>query len=105
MRPTPRLFSVFFPSLSITIVWKAGPVSRVRFAAQIPRALDTVPPFQEKKSCWEESEGKEQRNENQRGCCKLEDFNRLHNIHTNKPSDLSLLQAKNGLDNGVHFSR
>jgi hypothetical protein len=47
-RRTPRLFSVFFPSLSMTIVWKAGAVSRVRFAAQKPRALDTAPAFQDK---------------------------------------------------------
>ena len=44
----PRPFGVFFPSLSTTIVWKAGPVSSVRFAAQKPRALDTGPAFQEK---------------------------------------------------------
>jgi len=46
--PTPQLFSVFFPSLSRTIVWKAGAVSRVRFAAHKPRALDTAPAFQDK---------------------------------------------------------
>jgi len=37
----PRLFSVLFPSLSRDILWKVGAVSRVRFAAQKPRALDT----------------------------------------------------------------
>src|SRR5437660_11782577 len=29
------------------ILWKAGAVSRVRFAAQRPRALDTAPAFQQ----------------------------------------------------------
>ena len=43
-RPSP--FSTFFPSLSRAIVWKAGAVSRVRFAAQKSRALDTAPAFQ-----------------------------------------------------------
>jgi hypothetical protein len=43
---TPQLFSVFFPSLSRDILWKVGVVSRVRFAAQKPRALDTTPTFQ-----------------------------------------------------------
>ena len=41
-----RLFSVFFPSLSRDIIWKVGVVSRVRFAAQKPRAHDTTPTFQ-----------------------------------------------------------
>jgi hypothetical protein len=39
-------FSVFFPSLSMAILWKAGVVSRVRSAAQNRRALDTTPDFQ-----------------------------------------------------------
>ena len=39
-------FSVLFPSLSREILGKAGAVSRVRFAAQKPRALDTAPTFQ-----------------------------------------------------------
>jgi hypothetical protein len=43
----PELFSVFFPSLSRDILWKVGAVSRVRFAAQKPRALDTAPTFQQ----------------------------------------------------------
>jgi hypothetical protein len=43
----PQPFSVFFPSLSIDILWKVGAVSRVRFAAQKPRALDTAPTFQQ----------------------------------------------------------
>jgi hypothetical protein len=43
----PQLFSVFFPSLSKDILWKAGAVSRVRFAAQKSRALDTAPAFQQ----------------------------------------------------------
>jgi hypothetical protein len=43
----PQLLSVFFPSLSEDILWKAGVVSRVRFAAQKPRALDTIPAFQQ----------------------------------------------------------
>jgi hypothetical protein len=38
-------FGVFFPSLSRAIVGKAGVVSRVRCAAQKPRALDTTPTF------------------------------------------------------------
>jgi hypothetical protein len=42
-----QLFSVFFPSLSRDILWKAGAVSRVRFAAQTSRALDTAPTFQQ----------------------------------------------------------
>jgi len=41
-------FTNFSPSLSMAIVWKAGAVSRVRFAAQNPRALDTAPAFQNK---------------------------------------------------------
>jgi hypothetical protein len=36
--PAPT-FSVFLPSLSMDILWKAGGMSRVRFAAQEPRAL------------------------------------------------------------------
>jgi len=43
-------FTNFFPSLSMAIVWKAGAVSRVRFAAQNPRALDTARPSKTK-SC------------------------------------------------------
>ena len=43
----PELFSVFFPSLSRDILWKVEAVSRVRFAAQKPRALDTAPTFQQ----------------------------------------------------------
>jgi hypothetical protein len=42
---TPQLLSVFFPSLSRDILWKLGAVSRVRYAAQKPRALDTAPTF------------------------------------------------------------
>ena len=38
--------SVFFPSLSMEILWKLGAVSRVRYAAQKTRALDTAPTFQ-----------------------------------------------------------
>ena len=45
---TPSLFSISFPSLSRAIVWKIGAVSRVRFAAQKTRALDTAPIFQDK---------------------------------------------------------
>jgi hypothetical protein len=41
-------FGNFFPSLSSAIVWKAGAGSRVRFAAQKPRALDPAPAFQNK---------------------------------------------------------
>ena len=41
----PEIFIVFFPSLSRDILWKARAVSRVRFAAQTPRALDTAPTF------------------------------------------------------------
>jgi len=41
-------FSVFFPSLSMAILWKVGVVSRVRSAAQNRRALDTTPTFQTK---------------------------------------------------------
>jgi hypothetical protein len=42
-RERPR--RVFFPSLSKDILGKVGTVSRVRFAAQKPRALDTAPTF------------------------------------------------------------
>ena len=42
----PGVFGVFFPSLSREILWKTGAVSRVRFAAQKTRALDTTPAFQ-----------------------------------------------------------
>lgn len=44
--PNSRL-AASFPSLSKEILWKAGAVSRVRFAAQKPRALDTAPAFQQ----------------------------------------------------------
>src|SRR6266566_10099011 len=42
-----RLSGVLFPSLSVDILWKLGAVSRVRFAAQKSRALDTAPSFQQ----------------------------------------------------------
>lgn len=38
-------YSVFFPSLSMDIVGKAEAVSRVRYAAQKARALDTAAAF------------------------------------------------------------
>jgi hypothetical protein len=67
-------------------------MSRVRFAAQKPRALDIDPGLPENTSGYE-SEGKEQR---------------MTNPAARWPPDfagsLSLLQAKNGLDFGVHFT-
>ena len=42
---TPRHLSVLFPSLSTDILWKPAPASRVRFAAQKPRALDAATAF------------------------------------------------------------
>ena len=44
---TPGPLSVFFPSLSNEILWKLPPVSRVRYAAQKTRALDTGATFQQ----------------------------------------------------------
>jgi hypothetical protein len=53
-------FSVFFPSLSMAILWEAGVVARVRSAAQTRRALDTTPASQtstEMKAKGRSSEG------------------------------------------------
>src|SRR5688572_29016680 len=59
---TQQPFNVFFPSLSRDILWKAGAVSRVRFAAQKPRALDTVPAFQQNPLRRKRREGVANRN-------------------------------------------
>ena len=91
---TPQLFGVFFPSLSRNILWKLGVVSRVRFAAQKPRALDTTPTFQPNLLRRKRREGVANRNHRRHG---------RQNSNPD-PADISLLRAKNGLDNGVHFS-
>jgi len=75
----------------MAIVWKAGAVSRVRFAAQNPRALDTAPAFQNKILL---------RRKRREKVARL----KATALQTKDPSGLSLLPAKNGLDNGVHFS-
>jgi hypothetical protein len=97
-------FTNFSPSLSMAIVWKAGAVSRVRFAAQNPRALDTAPAFQNKILLRRKRRGKVARlKATATAKRRLQWSPQYSNPKT--PSGLSLLPAKNGLDNGVHFSR
>ena len=83
----------------MTIVWKAGPVSRVRFAAQKPRALDTGPAFQDKTLLGRKRREGVATGQHQ----KVAASNGRRKFNSKDPSGLSLLRAKNGLDNGVHF--
>jgi hypothetical protein len=95
-RRTPRLLSVFFPSLSRDILWKAGAVSRVRSAAQKPRALDTAPAFQQDPP-GKKAKGRSSELKPRDGGFTAAD------TQTPDPVGISLLRPKNGLDNGVHF--
>ena len=93
---TPRLLSVFFPSLSRDILWKRGAVSRVRSAAQKPRALDTAPTFQQDPP-GKQAKGRSSEPKPRDGGLTAAQ------TQTPDPVDISLLRAKNGLDGG-HFS-
>ena len=109
----PQQFGVFFPSLSHSILWKGGAVSRVRCAAQKPRALDTAPPFQNKnRLSRKRREGVANRNQRESttvdaGGCKTGmasgDFTSRPKLKPKTPSGINLLPPQNGLDNGVHF--
>ena len=90
----PQLLGVFFPSLSRDILWEVGAVSRVRFAAQKPRALDTTPTSQPNLLRRKRREGVANRNHRRP--------QPAAQTQTRDPVGISLLRAKNGLDNGVH---
>src|ERR1019366_4170969 len=99
MKPDGRvhqLSGVFFPSLSRDILWKVGVVSRVRYAAQKPRALDTTPTFQPNLLRRKRREGGANRNHGWP--------QPAAQTQNPDPVGISLLRAKNGLDNGVHFT-
>jgi hypothetical protein len=95
---TPQLLSVFFPSLSRDILWKLGAVSRVRSAAQKTRALDTAPSFQQNPAD-KKAKGRSSEPKPRVGC------STAAQTQTHDPVGISLLRAKNGLDNGVHFRK
>ncbi len=95
-RRTPQLLSVLFPSLSTDILWKAGAVSRVRSASQKPRALDIAPAFQQDPPA-RKAKGRSSEPKPRNGGFTAAD------TQTPDPVGISLLRAKNGLDNGVHF--
>src|SRR6185295_7634247 len=97
----PERMSVFFPSLSRGILWKLGAMSRVRCAAQQPRALDITPTFQKIRLRRKRREGvaippPADSLQTGRGFAPAQ-------TQTPTPADISLLRAKNGLDNGVHL--
>jgi hypothetical protein len=79
----PSLFGAFFPSLSSAIVWKAGAGSRVRFAAQKPRALDPAPAFQNKILLRRKRREEVERFETT--ALQSGGFNSRHNIQTQRP--------------------
>jgi hypothetical protein len=109
----PQRFGVFFPSLSQTIVGEGGAVSRVRFAAQKPRALDTAPPSPNKillsrkrrEAIAHPSQRKStlmNAGDSRTGMARG-GLNGHPKLKPKTPSGISLLTTEIGLDKGVHF--